>query len=76
MQKPRFSWGDAVRVKSSAPADMHAGRRGEVVAVTTFNTQEKVDAYGVSVGGTVYQVEFGDGSTVEIEEGQLESDRE
>ena len=76
MGTPRFTWGDTVRVKPDAPAEMRAGERGDVVAVTEIDTQEKADVYDVPVGSTVYQVEFGDGGAVEIGELWLEPAKE
>ncbi len=76
MGAPKFTWGDAVRVKPGAPAQMRAGERGDVVAITEIDTQEKARGYNVPVGSTVYQVEFGDGEAVEIEEAWLEAAKE
>lgn len=70
---PEFSWGDTVRVKPSAPADMRPGERGEVVAITPIDTQASADLYDVPVGSLVYLVEFGDGDAIEIQATWLEA---
>lgn len=72
MSDSRFTWGDAVRVKATAPASVRPGERGDVVAVTEIVTQEMSDLYDAAVGSTVYQVEFGDGNTEEVGDVWLE----
>ena len=73
MEMPRFTWGDTVRIKACAPAELRAGHCGEVVAITEIDTQEKAELYEAPVGSTVYQVEFGDGEAVEIMEAWVEA---
>lgn len=73
MNSHKFTWGDSVRIKLTASVDMRAGELGEVVAITEIDTQNKVDLYGVPLGSTVYQIEFGDGKAMEIKESCLES---
>ena len=73
MGTPRFTWGDAVRVKACAPTDVRAGECGDVVAVTEIDSHEQAERYAVPIGNTVYQVEFGDGQALEIREAWLEA---
>jgi hypothetical protein len=55
-----FTWGDTVRVKIDAPADLHPGAVADVVAITGDDAN------------TVYTIEFGDGSDIEVAEKWLE----
>ena len=73
MSETLFTWGDTVRVRSHAPEEMLAGEHGEVVAVTEISTSEQAELYGLPLGSTVYQVEFGSGATLEIKEAWLEA---
>jgi hypothetical protein len=72
MGSSRFTWGDAVRVKPEAPAEIRAGECGDIVAITEIDTHDKAENYGAPVGSTVYQVEFRDGEAMELLEAWLE----
>jgi len=74
MRTSSFTWGDTVHVKADAPSEFRAGEYGDIVAITEIDTQTKVDLYGVPLGNTVYQIEFGDGEAVEIPETWLDAD--
>jgi hypothetical protein len=56
----RITWGDSVRVKAEAPAELRPGDIGAVVAIT---------GEGAHV---VYTIEFGDGTDSQIAEHFLE----
>jgi hypothetical protein len=52
----RFSWGDSVRVKDEAPAELRPGDIGDVVAITGDGAE------------VLYTIEFGDGTDTQIAE--------
>jgi hypothetical protein len=56
----KFTFGDEVKVKDSAPPSVHPGTRGAIVSIQSAEDRPR------------YTVEFGDGSDCEIEEDFLE----
>ena len=76
MSDPRFTWGDSVRVKLSAPPAVRAGERGEVVAVTEIATPGMAEAHDLPLGSIVVHVEFGDGEDLAIPGAWLEAVKE
>jgi len=67
-----FTWGDEVRVRSTAPAVARPGALAAVVAITVIDGEALATAYGAELGRTVYLVEFGDGSSTHVAEEHLE----
>lgn len=61
-----------VRLRADVSASSRPGTRGEVVGVTLVETAEHAASRGVPVGTTIYMVELGDGSSVEVPEAWLE----
>ena len=68
----KFTWGDSVRIKLTAPARLRPGEGGEVVAITKIENQHQAEHYDVAIGITTYLVEFGDGQDVTVPESLLE----
>lgn len=71
MSSPRFTWGDSVVVRSSAPAHFRPGAVAAVVG-TTEVTPRLAAELGASVGSIVYTIEHGDGSDALVAEDLLE----
>ena len=64
---PKFTWGDEVRVQSSAPAEFRPGEQAVVCAITEP---------GFGRETYFYTAEFLDGSSLHIAEPHLEADKE
>ena len=61
-----INWGDLVRVKATAPAAMRPGEIAEVVGLREVEDEHQSVEFGVPVGERICQIEFGDGSDMEI----------
>jgi hypothetical protein len=57
----KYDWGQAVRVRTFAPASMHSGRAGSVCGMRELKGQR------------IYLIEFSNGEAVEIGEDHLEA---
>ncbi len=66
----KFSWGETVRSKSDAPPRFSVF--GGVCGVRKVATLDEANAFDVPVGSSLYLVEAGDGSTIEVPELFLE----
>ena len=66
------TWGDTVRVKLSAPADMRPGELASVVAIVAIEGAAQAERWGVGLGTQIFGIEFGDGVTIELPEQWLE----
>jgi|AMWB02.1.fsa_nt_gi hypothetical protein len=66
MSHQTFTWGDFVRVKSSAPEKYRPGQLGDVCGIWTIDSVENAEARGEPLGTTIYTVEFGDGVSAEV----------
>ncbi|HEX7339230.1 MAG TPA: hypothetical protein VF271_04770 [Rhodanobacteraceae bacterium] len=62
------TFGDTVKVSSSAPQIFRPGSIGEVVAITETNDDFKINNRDISCSKKYYLVEFGDGYEIEIPE--------
>ena len=60
------TWGDTVRVKSNADPEMRPGGLAAVCGIRQVETAEQERLFGCPVGTTLYLVEFGDGSELEV----------
>lgn len=70
-----FTWGDTVRVKVDAAAAARPGALAEVVGIREVENHDQSNQFwGAPLGTTIYLVEFGDGSAIEVPEGMLEAD--
>ena len=67
-----FTWGDFVRVVTSAPEKYRPGELGDVCGIWTVDSLENSEARGKPIGTTIYTVEFGDGVSAEIPQRYLE----
>ncbi len=65
--------GDSVRVKVGAPQAMRPGALAAVCAITEIENEAQVQAYEASIGSTIYLIEFGDGTSIEIPEAWIEA---
>ena len=74
MRRP--TCGDAVRIRSHAPAEMRPGSFGSVCAFTLVDNDDRAKRYGYPIGTTMLLVEYGDGHAIEIPEDLLELDDE
>jgi hypothetical protein len=70
---PDFTWGDSVRVKAGAPAAMRPGALAAVCAMTEIENDAQAKEYEAPIGSTVYLIEFGDGTSIEIPEAWIEA---
>lgn len=61
-----FTWGDFVKVITSAPVKYRPGELGDVCGVWAIDSAENSEARGEPLGTTIYTVEFGDGTSAEI----------
>lgn len=66
------SWGDTVRIKDSASPTMRPGSLAAVCGMREVETAEQAKQFGSAIGTTLYLVEFGDGSSLEIPEEYVE----
>ena len=60
------TWGDTVRIKAEAAAEMRPGSLAAVCGLREVETQEQAQQFSCAVGTTLYLIEFGDGESVEI----------
>jgi hypothetical protein len=67
----RFKYDDIVYVKESASADLRPGSIGWVIGVFTDRNKDHFDWLPP---GTIYTIEFEDGSCVDINEIDLNAD--
>jgi hypothetical protein len=66
----KFTWGDSVRIAGAAPAHLRPGSAGAVVGIS--EQHERSGSYLEEFpSGVVYNVEFGDGSTAQVQEDYL-----
>jgi hypothetical protein len=68
----RATWGDTVRVKSTAPSGLLAGQLAAVCGMRTVENGDQAKQFGCEIGATLYLVELGDGHAVEIPEHLVE----
>jgi hypothetical protein len=68
-----FTWGDTVKL--TANAAVPAERRCAIAAVCgirNIETEDQARTFRAPIGSKLYLVEFADGDSVELPEGQLE----
>jgi hypothetical protein len=68
----RPTWGDTVRIKNHTSPAMRPGNLAAVCGMREVETPEQAKQFGCAIGTTVYLIEFGDGSSVEIPEAFVE----
>ena len=67
-----LTWGDTVRVKADASAELRPGRLAAVCGMREVETQEQANEFGSAIGTMLYLVEFADGGSLEIPGDSLE----
>lgn len=60
------TWGDAVRVKASAPVSMRPGAIAAVVGIRDVETPAQATQFETPIGSKIYVIEFSDGDAIEL----------
>ena len=68
----RYTWGDTVRVKVGASPEMRPGHLAAVCGIRDLENPDQAKQFSRPIGTTLYLVEFGDGSSIEIPEDSVE----
>lgn len=68
----KFTWGDTVIIKSTAPKHLHPGEIVSVCAVVKIEEEDVFKDPSLVEATWLYTVEFGDGSAIELPECYLE----
>jgi hypothetical protein len=68
----KFIWGDTLKIKKSAPADMHPGEIVSVCSVVKIDPEDVIKEPFLVEPTWLYTVEFGAGSSIEVSECYLE----
>jgi hypothetical protein len=71
----KFTWGDAVLVKKSAPKNYHPGEFASICGMNRIITQKGADKLLCKKGEWIYIIEYEDGSSMEVPESFLYSSR-
>lgn len=74
MTTNKFTWGDSIRIDSSAPVIYHPGECGSISGLRQIDNQEMARSFRENIGAVVYIIEFGDGSSIEVPEQFLAKD--
>jgi hypothetical protein len=64
----RPTWGDTIRIKGIAPADLRPGQIAAVCGMRAVENSDQAKQLGCEIGTTLYLVELGDGHSAEIPE--------
>jgi len=75
MNKGKFTFGDTVRIRRTAPAEYRPGHVAAICWVDENIDEGLARATGFDVGANIYLVEFADGQSIYVEERMLESTR-
>ena len=73
MSSFRFTWGDTVRVSSTAPSQYRPGSLGAVCGMRTVTNNDSASIEQHIEPTHLYLVEFDDGYTIEIPDLLLEA---
>lgn len=68
----KFTWGDTVVIKKSAPAHLHPGEIVSICSVIKIDPEDVQKDPSLIEPTWLYTVEFGDGSSIELSECYLE----
>jgi hypothetical protein len=68
----KFTWGDTVFIKKSAPSYLHPGEIVSVCSVIKIDPKDVKKQPSLIEPTWLYTVEFGDGSSIELPECYLE----
>jgi YD repeat-containing protein len=66
-------WGDTVRVKAGAQPERRPGAIAEVVGIREIEAAEQARQFDAPIGSTLYLIEFGDGTSIEIPKAWVEA---
>ena len=66
------TWGDSVRIKESAAPEMRPRALADVCGMREVETPEQAKQFNCTIGTTIYVVEFGDGTSLEIPAAYIE----
>jgi hypothetical protein len=69
---PKYTWGDAVKVKISAPNKFCPGKTGSICGITPVYSSDLVQKSENILETIMYLVEFNDGLAIEIPEEWLD----
>lgn len=70
----KFTYGDSVIVKETAPIIFNPGKFASVYAVDQVTSENEANRFGCKMGDWIYGVEFEDGVGVEVPERFLDKD--
>ena len=68
----KFTWGDSVQVKESAPTIYRPGDYGSVCSINEVTSRESAKKYQCLANTYLYIVEYSDGTSQSIPEWYLE----
>jgi hypothetical protein len=68
----RPTWGDTVQIKAGAHPEMRPGALGAVCGTREIEPAGQASQFSSALGSTVYLVEFGDGTSLEVPEAWVE----
>ena len=68
----KFTWGDTVVIKKSAPSHLHPGEIVSVCSVIKIDPEDVKKDPSLIEPTWLYTLEFGDGSSIELPECYLE----
>jgi len=68
----KFTWGDAVTIKSSAPQQYRPGQFASVCGIDKVSSLKEAEELFCSNGERVYLVEYTDGNSIEVPESYLD----
>jgi hypothetical protein len=71
-EEHKFTWGDTVIIKKSAPPHFHPGEIVSVCSVIKIDPEDVKKQPSLIEPTWLYTVEFGDGSSIELAECYLE----
>ena len=69
----KFTWGDPVIIKKSAPRNFHPGEFASVCGLYKITSEESASKFKCKIGDWIYTIEFTDGSDMQIAESYLEN---
>lgn len=67
-----LTWGDSVTIRPDAPAEARPGAGASVCGIRKVETRGQGLEFGVTIGTTLYLIEFGDGTSIEVPETWVE----
>ncbi len=70
---PKFTWGDTLIIKNSAPSHFHPGEIVSVCSLVKIEPEDVKKDPSLIEPTWLYTVEFGDGSSIELPECYLDT---